>query len=115
LVPRAAIYQVLCINLITFTQGLSASVTLKNSERYSGIFSQAVPASSPTRYVLKMTRKLNSANKQANGVADELVGSGEEHTMEFEIANVLDLGLEKVSFDKSRAAAQNGTFYMPAF
>jgi hypothetical protein len=99
-----------CRQLTSLSQGLSATITLKNSERYSGIFSGALPESSPTRYVLKMTKKHSSLNKQTNGVSDEHVGTGPDYSMDFEIANIVDLGLENLRLDKSRAATQNGMF-----
>jgi hypothetical protein len=58
-----------------------------------------------------MTKKHSSLNKQANGVSEEHVGSGPDYSMDFEIANVVDLGLENLRLDKTRSATQNGMFF----
>jgi hypothetical protein len=55
-----------------------------------------------------MTKKLSSSNKQANGLSEEHAGTGPDHIMDFEMANVIDLAIDNVRLDKSRALAQNG-------
>lgn len=94
-------------NTDAYPQGLTATVTLKNGDRYTGIFSSAQPESSPSQYTLKMVRKLPSHGKQANGVAHEQAGEGSDRSMLFEVSDVLDLSLESVRLDH-KVKTQNG-------
>lgn len=104
----------LCTDFLLF-QGLSATLTLRNGEQYTGIFSGGSPDASDSRYTLKMVKRLSAGGQQqSNGVAevsDEYVGQGEDHVMAFDSQDVVDLNVSNVSTDRSRARGQNGLFY----
>jgi hypothetical protein len=87
------------------------TATLKNGERFTGIFSSASLDSPQSRYTMKMTRKVPSAEVQSNGAGNddgEYVGAGEDHVMQFEKEDVVDLFISNVSFDKAAVKTQNG-------
>ncbi|KAF2840636.1 hypothetical protein M501DRAFT_930469 [Patellaria atrata CBS 101060] len=83
--------------------GLTSTITLKNGDKYSGIFSGSSQENpNDIRYVLKMVRRLSSANDQSNGVRDEgYIGNGDEHVMLFDSHDVVDLSVASVSIDKT--------------
>ena len=85
-------------------QGLLATIVLMNGERYSGIFSSM----SDSRYIIKMAKKLSSQNKQANGVVDEVIGTGPDRVLSFDIQDVVHLSVDNVRLDKSQSRAQSG-------
>ncbi|KAF2424816.1 hypothetical protein EJ08DRAFT_410011 [Tothia fuscella] len=89
--------------LLAHSAGLNAIITLKSGERYTGTFSSN---SSSSRYQIKMAKKLAPAGKQTNGAAEDFVGKGQDRDMDFDVANVVDLALQNVRFEKPKA--QNG-------
>ncbi|KAI9657549.1 MAG: hypothetical protein M1831_004165 [Alyxoria varia] len=91
--------------------GNQATVTAKNGDRFSGIFSGVSLESSESRYVLKMVRKLpNFSDDQANGTteASDLIGNGDDHAMTFSTSDVADLSAENISIDKASSKLTNG-------
>lgn len=89
---------------LVFHQGLNATLTHKNGERYSGIFSSL----SDKGYTIKMARKIPSSGKQSNGVTEEQVGEGPDRTLTLEVGDVIDCKVDGVRLDKSQGRAQNG-------
>ena len=86
-------------------------VILKNAEVFSGIFFGASIENNESVYILKMVRQIKTTETgEVNGAQDEMgafVGSGEDHTMVFDIQDVMYLaveGVELVAQDKH----QNG-------
>jgi len=95
----------------SFSQGHTATLSLTNGEKYTGIFSSIATEQSDTRYLLKMVKKLPS-EKQVNGASDApegYVGTGANHAMTFSHREVADFQVENVRLDKTPTrAAQNG-------
>ncbi|KAI9835570.1 MAG: hypothetical protein M1819_002021 [Sarea resinae] len=92
--------------------GLDASITVKNGDKFTGIFSGATLETNETSYVLKMVKKVKAVGKeQANGVtdgSDEYLGTGDSHAMTFEIRDVIDLAVEGASLTQTQSKSQNG-------
>ncbi|KAI9771328.1 MAG: hypothetical protein M1840_002298 [Geoglossum simile] len=92
--------------------GRHAVVTVKNGEKFAGIFSGSSESNEPA-YVLKMVKHLKpaSGNEQSNGLRDSAsgyIGTGAEHVMIFEIRDVVDLSVEAVVFNDVASRPQNG-------
>ncbi|KAK7555732.1 PAB1 binding protein-like protein [Phyllosticta citricarpa] len=99
------------VYLISNFIGYEANVTLKNGERFTGIFSAPSLEQQEHRYVLKMTKKLPSSSGQTNGAAEphsEYCGAGPEHKMAFDVKDVVLLNADGVSTDKAQAKPRNG-------
>ena len=81
-------------------QGLTATVTLKSGDTYSGIFFGASMENNESTYMLKMVQQIKTIEKgEVNGTQDymgNLVGVGEDHTMLFNIPDVTDLAVDGV-------------------
>ncbi|EON68877.1 hypothetical protein W97_08135 [Coniosporium apollinis CBS 100218] len=92
--------------------GLASTVTTRNGEQFSGIFSGVTTEASESRYKLKMVKRLQPPNdQQPNGASesyDEYVGTGADNEMAFEIQDVVDLAVSNVMTDKAHAKPQNG-------
>jgi len=83
---------------------MDATVTLKNGEQFTGVFSGATTEPNNNLYVLKMTRSLkNATSSQLNGDSEssdqsnQLVGQGSDHAMAFNAQDVIDLSVPSVS------------------
>ncbi|KAI4164474.1 MAG: hypothetical protein LQ342_001787 [Letrouitia transgressa] len=91
--------------------GLTASVTVKNGDVFSGIFCGAAMEINESNYLLKMVQKIKSGVKtEANTVPEllnEYTGVGEDHAMSFDLKDVVDLAVEGATFD-GRDKPQNG-------
>ncbi|KAK8180530.1 uncharacterized protein BKA78DRAFT_65004 [Phyllosticta capitalensis] len=99
------------VHLLSNFIGYEAKVTLKNGERFSGIFSAPSLEQQESRYVLKMAKKLPSSSGQTNGAAEshsDYCGVGPEHKMSFDVKDVVLLNAEGVSTDKALARPRNG-------
>ena len=101
--------------LIANMVGNMATVVVKNGDRFTGVLSgaslQKENADAPL-FVLKMTKRISSANGQANGnsnTTDEYVGSGEDHIMTFSQNDIIDLSVENLSLEKSAGKNANST------
>ncbi|UJO24152.1 PAB1-binding protein 1 [Fulvia fulva] len=81
--------------------GKDVSITLKNGEQYSGVFSAASLQSTKTQYVIKMARRIAPASDgQVNGTTEhepELIGEGSDHILAFDIQDTIDLSVQDVS------------------
>lgn len=97
--------------LTPLPQGLSAIVTVKNGEAFSGIFFGASLDGSDQAYLLKMVQKVRPSDKiEPNGSPDtygDFIGSGEDYAMSFDTKDVVHLAVDGVTFD-IRERAQNG-------
>lgn len=97
--------------LVNF-MGLTATVTLKNGEVFSGIFFGASLEHNESTYILKMVQQIKTTEKsEVNGTQDEMgafVGVGEDHTMLFDIHDVTDLAVEGVGLG-AQDKHQNGS------
>lgn len=98
--------------LIPCHQGLPATITLKNGERYSGVLSGTSLEPNEMRYVFKMVKKLlPTGNAQTNGsgdVSDDYVGTGDYYVMSFDMSDVADFNVNNVMLDKTQTRTQNG-------
>ncbi|KAF1988034.1 hypothetical protein K402DRAFT_329278 [Aulographum hederae CBS 113979] len=99
--------------LLASCTGLPCSITLKNGDRFKGLFSASTLDTVPvSRYVLKMVKEVKQEDtSQANGVSNDdgdYIGAGENHVMTFEVQNVVDLEVNGVSTGKTLAKSQNG-------
>lgn len=92
-----------------------AVITVKNGDKYSGIFSSSSLEPNDSSFILKMVQKTHSEEAQANGVAEHeiiFVGSGKDHAMAFDVKDVVELSVENVSSTETASKNQNGkTFY----
>jgi hypothetical protein len=95
---------------LTPQQGKDATITLKNGEQYTGVFSGGSFEATKTLYVIKMAKQTQSGHEQANGnsaVSAEYVGEGEEHVMSFDVQDTIDLFVQDVT-TTAATTQQNG-------
>lgn len=100
----------LLLSVLGYCVGHHSTITLKNGEQFTGIFSAMSFESPEMKYVLKMVKKV-SAHAQTNGVTDaidEYLGHGPEHMMSFDKKDVVDLNPHSVRFDRGGSRAPNG-------
>ncbi|OJI97623.1 hypothetical protein ASPVEDRAFT_301831 [Aspergillus versicolor CBS 583.65] len=87
--------------LITSFIGLTATVTTRNGDEYSGIFSSSSLESNESSITLKMTQRQSKQDQsRANGVSDvasPFFGSAPEHVMTFNMNDVLDVSVANVT------------------
>ncbi|KAK0286738.1 poly(A)-binding protein binding protein [Friedmanniomyces endolithicus] len=81
--------------------GHDATITLKNGERFAGVFSGGnFDSMTKSMYVLKMVRRTRSlGDAQVNGDADmseEYLGEGEDHMMSFDAQDTLLFAVDGV-------------------
>lgn len=93
-------------------QGTDATLTLKNGEQFTGVFSgSSLESSAKSVYILKMVKKIRLAShQQVNGnteLPDEYVGEGEDHVMVFDTQDTADLAVANV-VTAAAHATQNG-------
>ncbi|KAF2759452.1 hypothetical protein EJ05DRAFT_484405 [Pseudovirgaria hyperparasitica] len=81
--------------------------TLKNGDKYSGIFSGASLETSESRYVFKMVKRVQQANGSPEPI-DEYIGTGGDHVMSVDIVDVVDLDVQQVKLDRIQPRQQNG-------
>ncbi|KAL8942856.1 MAG: hypothetical protein Q9211_001219 [Gyalolechia sp. 1 TL-2023] len=98
--------------LMTHFMGLSAFITVKSGEVFSGVFFGASLDGNDQGYLLKMVQKIRPGDKaEANGNSEthtDYIGSGEDHAMSFDTKDVVHLAVDGVTFD-IRDKTQNGT------
>ncbi|CAD6589729.1 MAG: hypothetical protein ASARMPRED_004182 [Alectoria sarmentosa] len=86
--------------LLANFMGLTATVTLKNGEMFSGIFFGASMENNESSFILKMVQQIRTTEKsEVNGAQDDVgayFGVGEDHTTLFDTQNVADLAVEGV-------------------
>ncbi|EGP83104.1 uncharacterized protein MYCGRDRAFT_111497 [Zymoseptoria tritici IPO323] len=82
--------------------GNDATITLKNGEQYTGVFSGGSFEANKALYVIKMAKQTRTAGgqQQANGNSDlsgGYLGEGEEHIMSFDVQDTTDLYVQDVT------------------
>lgn len=96
---------------LTSQQGKDTTITLKNGEQYTGVFSGGSFEATKTFYVIKMAKQTQLADhQQSNGNSDlptEYVGEGEEHVMSFDVQDTTDLFVRDVT-TAAATPQQNG-------
>lgn len=98
--------------MLTVTQGQAATLTLKNGEQFTGVFSGgSFDSTSKNQYILKMVKRTRlPSHQQVNGttdIPDEYTGEGEDHVMAFDVQDTADLAVKDVT-TASAQPAQNG-------
>ncbi|KAI6800854.1 hypothetical protein KC361_g2108 [Hortaea werneckii] len=93
--------------------GQDATLTLKNGEQFSGVFSGgAFDSPSKCQYVLKMVKRTKlPAQQQMNGdteLSAEYIGEGEDHSMAFDVQEAIDLSVKDVTTVDAKPM-QNGS------
>ncbi|KAK0938209.1 poly(A)-binding protein binding protein [Friedmanniomyces endolithicus] len=93
--------------------GHDATITLKNGERFAGVFSGGnFDSITKSMYVLKMVRRTRSAGEtQVNGDMDsseEYLGEGEDHKMSFDTQDTLLFAVDGVVVADA-PSTQNGS------
>jgi len=87
-------------------------LTLKNGEKFTGVFSGSHTDSSDKNvYTLKMVKRTRLAShQQTNGnteLPDEYAGEGDDHTMQFDVQDTAALSVANVVTANAHAT-QNG-------
>ncbi len=94
-------------------QGLPATITTKNREKFEGVFSGASLEGAESIYMLSMAKKIMSAGDgPVNGVVPEsapaYMGEAPSHRMIFETKDVVDLAVDNVLLNEAQSKAPNG-------
>lgn len=97
-------------------QGYDATLTLKNGEQYTGVFSGgSFESNSKHQYILKMVRRTGlPTNQQVNGdlgSSEEYIGEGEDHVMVFDKDDTVDLTVNDVVTANAQPL-QNGEHFI---
>ncbi|KAL8674929.1 MAG: hypothetical protein Q9168_000632 [Polycauliona sp. 1 TL-2023] len=91
--------------------GLSASVTVKNGDVFSGIWYGSSFENNEPRCSLQMVQRVKASDKsEINGdheTHDDYVGFGDNHSMGFDMKDVIHVAVEGVTFD-NREKLLNG-------
>ena len=106
------------ITLTVSRQGNDATITLKNGEQFSGIFSGgSFDAASKHQYLMKMVKRTRlPSQQQINGTSsdvpseDEYIGQGEDHIMAFDKEDTVDLSVSDV-VPITAQPTQNGIYW----
>ncbi|KAJ5684701.1 uncharacterized protein N7477_001046 [Penicillium maclennaniae] len=92
--------------------GLHTTITTKGGDRFTGIFSSSTLEASESSILLKMVQRASQENQpKTNGVSDAsspYLGSGQEHSMIFDIKDVSDIAVPDVSPAEVSAKESNG-------
>ncbi|KAK5133964.1 hypothetical protein LTR08_007084 [Meristemomyces frigidus] len=104
------------VYLIAELTGCDATLTLKNGEQFTGVFSGFFDLGSKCQYTLKMVKRTRlPSHQQVNGtveVPDEYTGEGEDHVMSFDLLDTVDLAAADVSITSAQPM-QNGSTSTP--
>ncbi|KAL3480074.1 hypothetical protein BJX99DRAFT_46718 [Aspergillus californicus] len=81
--------------------GLTTTITTRNGDTFTGIFSSSSLEPSETSVTLKMTQRQSKQDQQrANGVSDvasPFIGSAPEHSVTFNVNDVVDVSVMNVT------------------
>ncbi|RAK82363.1 putative PAB1 binding protein (Pbp1) [Aspergillus fijiensis CBS 313.89] len=98
--------------LLTSFIGLTATVTSKTGEKYTGVFSSASLEPNESSFLLKMVQRPNKQEQhRANGVSEAsspFMGSAPDHSMSFDVKDIVDISVSDVSTTDVLAKAPNG-------
>ncbi|THD00006.1 hypothetical protein EYZ11_000458 [Aspergillus tanneri] len=98
--------------LFTSFIGLATSITTKNGDKFTGIFSSSSLEPTDSSFVLKMVqRQHKDEQSRANGVsetASPYMGPAPDHTVSFDVRDVVDISVPNVSTSEVIAKASNG-------
>ncbi|KAJ5946659.1 hypothetical protein N7454_003498 [Penicillium verhagenii] len=79
--------------------GLRTSITTKNGDKFTGIFSSSTLESSDSSFSLKMVQRADENQSKMNGASDvagSYLGTGIDHAMSFDIRDVADISVPNV-------------------
>ncbi|EGD86649.2 uncharacterized protein TERG_02906 [Trichophyton rubrum CBS 118892] len=101
------------IFLLTAAIGSNVSLTMKDGEKFTGIFSGSTLESNETILILKMARRplSESDSAQSNGVSQNepsYVGSGSDHQLLIDVQDITCLDIQSLSTSGVVAKDQNG-------
>ncbi|EGD99172.1 PAB1 binding protein [Trichophyton tonsurans CBS 112818] len=101
------------IFLLTAAIGSNVSLTMKDGEKFTGIFSGSTLESNETILILKMARRPTSESDsaQSNGVSQNepsYVGSGSDHQLLIDVQDITCLDIQSLSTSGVVAKDQNG-------
>jgi len=100
--------------LFLFAQfvGKDATITLRNGEQFSGIFTGGIFESTKTLYTLKMAKRtrlpLHDQTSTSDDSTAEFVGQGYDHVLSIDIQDTVDLFVSDVTV-VGGAPSQNGS------
>ncbi|KAJ6036160.1 SM domain found in ataxin-2 [Penicillium herquei] len=93
--------------------GLNTTITTKNGDKYTGIFSSSTLEPSESSFSLKMVQRVSDDNQsKTNGVsqvASPYLGTGIDHAMAFDIRDVADISVPNVVPAEVSVKESNGT------
>ncbi|CAI7654327.1 unnamed protein product [Penicillium manginii] len=92
--------------------GLPTTITTKNGDKYTGIFSSSTLEASDSSFLLKMVQRASQENQpKSNGVSDSTtpyLGAAPEHSMAFDVKDIADISVPNVSPAEVSAKETNG-------
>lgn len=95
---------------------MEVTITTKNGDKFSGVFSGSVLESNESSFMLKMTHRSPSQTEQTastNGLSDRnspFLGSAPDHQMIFDVQEVVDVAVAELSATGMAVKEQNGNF-----
>ncbi|KAH1503547.1 hypothetical protein KXX52_006007 [Aspergillus fumigatus] len=100
------------IFLLTSFIGLDATITTRSGERFTGIFSSSSLEPHDSSILLKMVqRPAKQDHQRTNGMSDVVspfLGTAPDHSMSFDVKDVVDIAVSNVSTADVTAKAPNG-------
>lgn len=87
---------------------MTAVITTKNGEKFTGIFSSSTLEASESSFVLKMVRSDQPKQNGANNTASPFLGLAPDHTMVFDTKDVVDISVANVSPADVTSKPSNG-------
>lgn len=92
---------------------MTAVVTTKNGEKFTGIFSSSTLEANESSFVLKMVRSEQPKQNGANNAASPFLGSAPDHSMVFDAKDIVDISVANVSPADVTTKPSNGMpFYI---
>lgn len=92
--------------------GLPTTITTKNGDKFTGIFSSSTLEASDSSFLLKMVQRVSqenlpNSNGASNGTSSYL-GAAPEHSMAFDVKDIADIAVPNVSPAEVSAKESNG-------
>ncbi|PGH12339.1 hypothetical protein AJ80_06749 [Polytolypa hystricis UAMH7299] len=99
--------------LLTACIGLTATITTKNGDKFTGVFSGSALESNESSIMLKMTQHvLSPQTGRSNGLSDfnsPYIGPLPDHQMIFDVQDIADVAVAEVTATGMAAKERNGT------
>lgn len=91
---------------------MTAVVSTKNGEKFTGIFSSSTLEASESSFVLKMVQRSDQQKHNgANNAAVPFLGSAPDHSMVFDTKDIVDISVADVSPADVTLKPSNGMYY----